>query len=186
VKSVARKGAKSAKEQLVRRQERFPMITASELAGFFAAHAVWCLSDADSLTPMLAYTTEDGQRKMERLASEELQAAVEYGRQRLADNPMDANDGVLLYDGRIASPGGKLDAVLIEMRCYGFPRARATIAVPYSPRSTGRFRVHKPKLFEWEGCEDFDIDAAFEAFFSGVAAHEQGAKVWDAALDESK
>src|SRR5437763_17193620 len=91
--------------------ERFLMITASELAGFFAAHAVWCLSDAESLTPMLAYTTEDGQRKMERLAGEEVQAVIEYGRRWLADNPMDANDGVLLYDGRIPSAGGKLDAV---------------------------------------------------------------------------
>ncbi|HEY7423157.1 MAG TPA: hypothetical protein VH682_02845 [Gemmataceae bacterium] len=27
------------------------MITASELAGFIAAHAIWCVSDADSLTP---------------------------------------------------------------------------------------------------------------------------------------
>jgi hypothetical protein len=39
---------------------------------------------------------------------------------------------------------------------------------------------------QWEGCEDFDINAAFESFFHGVSAHEQGAKVWDAALDESK
>lgn len=162
------------------------MITASELAGFFAAHSVWCLSDADSLTPMLAYTTEDGQRKMERLAGEDLQAAVEFGRQRLADNPMDANDGVLLFDGRITSGGGKLDAVIIEMRSYFIPRAQATIAIPYSPRNIGRFRVHKPKLLQWEGCEDFDIETAFGAFFRGVAAHEQGARVWDAALDESK
>jgi hypothetical protein len=161
------------------------MITASELAGFFAAHAIWSLSDANSFTPMLAYTTEDGQRKMERLAGEEAQVAVEYGRQRLEDNPMDADDGVLLFDGRISGAEGKLDAVIIEMRSYGFPWAQATIAVPYSPKATGRFRVHKPKLLQWDGCEDFDINAAIESFFRGVSAHEQGAKVWDAALDES-
>ena len=34
--------------------------------------------------------------------------------------------------------------------------------------------------------DDFDMDAAFEAFFGGVSAHDQGAKVCDAALDESK
>jgi hypothetical protein len=32
------------------------MITASELAGFIAAHAIWCVSDADRLTPMVAFT----------------------------------------------------------------------------------------------------------------------------------
>jgi hypothetical protein len=58
--------------------------------------------------------------------------------------------------------------------------------VPYTPRGSGPFRVHKPKLVEWHECEGFDLDAAFEAFFQGVAAHEEGAKVWDAALDESK
>jgi hypothetical protein len=162
------------------------MITASELAGYFAAHAAWCLSDADSFTPMLAYSTEHDERRMERLAGEDLQAAVEYGRERLADEPVDANDGVLVYDGRISVGGEKLDAILLEMRCYAFPWAKATVAVPYSPKSTGRFRVLKPKLLEWEECEDFDLDAAFGAFFRGVAAHEQGAKVWDAALDESK
>jgi hypothetical protein len=162
------------------------MITASELAGFIAAHAVWCLSDADSLIPMLAFTTQDGQRVLERLVGEDLQAAVEYGRQRLDDDPLGANDGVLAYDGRIQVTGGKQDAVLLEMRFYGFPWAKATIAVPYSPRSTGRFRVHRPELVQWERCEDFDLDPALYAFFRGVATHEQGAKIWDAALDENR
>jgi hypothetical protein len=144
------------------------------------------VSDADGLTPMLAFTTEDGQRKLERLVFDDAGAAVEHGRQRLEDDPFSATDGVLAYDGRITVEGGKLDAILLEMRSYGFPWAKATIAVPYTPRSSGRFRVHKPKLVEWHECEDFDLGAAFEAFFQGVAAHEQGAKVWDAALDESK
>jgi hypothetical protein len=162
------------------------MITASELAGFIAAHAIWCVSDADGLIPMVAFTTEDGQRKLERLVFEDAATAVEHGRRRLEEDPFSANDGVLAYDGRIALESGKLDAILVEMRSYGFPWAKATITVPYTPRSSGRFRVHKPKLVEWHECEDFDLDAAFEAFFQGVAAHKPGAKVWDEAFDESK
>jgi hypothetical protein len=162
------------------------MITASELAGFIAAHAIWCVSDADGLVPMVAFSAEDGQRKLERLVFDNAGAAVEHGRRRLEDDPFGALDGVLAYDGRITAEGGKLDAIILEMRSYGFPWARATIAVPYTPTSSGRFGVHRPKLVEWERCEDFDMDAAFEAFFQGVAAHEQGAKVWAAALDESK
>jgi hypothetical protein len=162
------------------------MITASELAGFFAAHAIWCVSDAEVLTPMLAYTTEDGQRKMERLISEDLEAAVQNGRQRLAANEMDANDAVLVYDGRISVDTGKLDAVIIEMSCYGFPRSQAIIAIPYTPKTAGRFLVHKPMLLLWKECEDFDVEVAFDSFFRGVAAHEKGATVWKGFLDQSK
>jgi hypothetical protein len=162
------------------------MITASELAGFIAAHAIWCVSDADGLIPMLAFGTEDGQRKLERLAFDDTGAAIEHGRKRLQDDPLSANDGVLAYDGRITVEGGKLDAIILEMRSYGFPQAKATIAVPYTPASSGQFRVHKATLVEWHECDDFDMDAAFEAFFRGVDSHEQGARVWNAALDESK
>jgi hypothetical protein len=162
------------------------MITASELAGFIAAHAIWCVSDSDGLIPMVAFTTEDGERKLERLVLDDAGAAVELGRRRLEDDPFTADDGVLAYDGRITAEGGKLDAIILEMRSYGFPRTRAVIAVPYTPASSGRFRVHKPKLVEWHECDDFDIDAAFEAFFRGVDSHEQGAEVWNRALDQSK
>ena len=162
------------------------MITASELAGFIAAHAIWCVSDADGLVPMVAFTTGDGQRKLERLAFDDIGAAVEHGRQRLKDDPYNADDGVLAYDGRVAVEGGQLDAVILEMRSYGFPWAKAALAVPYTPAGSGRFRVHKPKLVEWHECDDFDKDAAFDAFFRGVDAHEKGAAVWNAALDQSK
>jgi hypothetical protein len=99
---------------------------------------------------------------------------------------MDANDAVLLFDGRIPVGDEKLDAVIIELRAYFSPDSKAIIAVPYTPKSSGRFRVHKPKLLEWKDCEDFDTSAAFEAFFAGVARHEKGAQIWNDTLDESK
>lgn len=162
------------------------MITAANLAGFFAAHAIWCVSEQDGLVPMLAFSDENGDRKMERLAFDDTMAAVEHGRQRMADDPFSASDGVLVYDARITLGEGKLDAIMLEMRSYAFPDAEATIAVPYTPCSSGRFQVHRPKVVEWQNCEDFDVEAVMEGFFQGVEAHEQGAKVWEAALDESK
>jgi hypothetical protein len=162
------------------------MLTAFELAGFIAAHAIWSVSDADGLIPMVAFTTDDGERKFERLVLDDAAAAVEHGRRRLEDDPFTADDGVLAYDGRIPDNGGKLDAIILEIRSYAFPYARAAIAVPYTPVSSGAFRVHKPQLLQWHECEDFDPDAAFEAFFRGVDSHAEGAKVWDAALDQSK
>jgi hypothetical protein len=163
------------------------MITASELAGFFAAHAVWCVSDGATLTPMLAYMTAEDERQMERLIiNDDLEESVAYGKSKLESNEMDANDAALIYDGRITTRDGKLDAIIIEMRAYFSPDSAATMAVPYTPKSSGRFLVHKPKLLEWTNCDDFDMNAALEAFFAGVAAHEKGAKIWNECLDESK
>ncbi|TWT98270.1 hypothetical protein [Stieleria varia] len=162
------------------------MITASELAGMFAAHAVWCVSDGDTLIPMLVFTDENGGRQMERLAHDDLGAAVEYGRNKLASNDMDANDAALIYDGRITLGEEKLDALIIEMRTYFSPASVAAFAIPYTPKDSGRFRVHKPKVLAWDNCEDFDLDHAFEAFFAGVAGHEKGSAIWNHSLDESK
>lgn len=162
------------------------MISAAELAGVFAAHAVWCVSDGDTLIPMLAYTTEHNERNMERLVMNDPGAAVEYGRQKLASNEMDANDAVLIYDGRITWNEEKLDTLILEMRAYFSPDSSAMIAIPYTPKSKGRFRVHKPKVLAWDNCDDFDLDHAFESFWTGVAGHEKGAAIWKSSLDESK
>ena len=159
------------------------MITASELAGHIAAHAIWCVSESDGLIPMLGFATQDGQRNLERLVFPDAGDAVEYGRRRLNDNPFTARDGVLAHSGRTIHDGIEHDAILLELRHYGLPQARATIAVPYRPRNSGLFRVHLPNLVAWEQCGDCDKHAAFRAFFQGVYSHEEAAQVWAAALD---
>lgn len=161
------------------------MITAFDLAGFFAVHAIWSVSDGETLIPMLAFTKEDGQRQMLRLVSEDLPKVVQGGQEQLASNEMDANDAVLLYDARITIGDRKLDAIIVEIRAYFSPQSKATLAVPYTPKAETAFRVHKPKLLDWTECEDFDMDAALGAFFEGVDKHEEAAKVWNAALDQS-
>jgi len=170
------------------------MMTAAKIAGYFAAHAIWGVSENPMLTPMLAYITEDGERKMERFVGEDAAATVAQVQQKLERNDMDADDACLLYDGRIPLGQEKSDAIIIEMRAYFSPHSEAIIAVPYTPATPGKlpfrkpqpFRVHKPKLIAWENCEDFDINAVFQAFFEGVDGHKQGSKVWNDCLDESK
>ena len=160
------------------------MITASKLAGFFTAHAIWSVSDGEDLIPMLAHDDFDGNRQMSRLAMEGEQA-VEHGRQLLEKNESDAMDGALLYQGWIQLDQGKIDAIIIELRTYFSLDSRAVYAIPYTPGSSGTFKVHSPKILEWDHCEDFDMNRAMEAFFEGVEEHEEGARVWHDALDES-
>jgi len=170
------------------------MISAANIAGYFAAHAILSVSESLLLIPMLAYITEEAEHKMERLVGEDAAASVAWGQQKLERNDMDADDACLLYDGRIPIGQEKCDAIIIEMRAYFSPHSEVIIAVPYTPATPGKFplrkpqpfRVHKPKLIAWENCEDFDVNAVFQAFFEGVDGHEQGAKVWNDSLDESK
>ena len=163
------------------------MLTTAKLAGFFAAHAIWSVSDGETLVPMFAYIGKDDKTFMDRLVIEDdLEKSVAYGRTLLESNERDANDAVLAFDGRIPLGETKSDAIILELRAYFAPDARVVIAVPYTPKSAGAFRVHKPKLVTWQGCEDVDMQAALEAFFVGVNSHEEGGKVWSACLDESK
>ncbi len=163
------------------------MITASRLAGFFAAHAIWCVSDGETLVPILAYTTAEDERKMERLVvDDDLAASVARGKERLASNEMNAVDAALLYDARISAGNETLDAIVIELRDYLSAQSEAVMAVPYTPKGSGTFLVHKPKLLAWENCADADMEPALQAFFEGVGSHEKGAKVWNESLDESK
>ncbi len=162
------------------------MITASKLAGFFAAHAILSVFDGETLIPVLAYTMADDQRKMERLViSDDLAVSVAFGKQKLESNEMDANDAVLLYDGRIPLGKEKIDAIIIEIRTYFSPDSEVMLALPYTPNTSGEFRVHKPKLLIWNGCDDFDIDDTLRSFFDGVSSHQKGAKIWNYCLDES-
>lgn len=160
------------------------MITAFHLGGFFAAHAIWSLSDGDELVPMLAYTTENGERMMERLQGDDLATSVQFGQQKMEENSMNACDAALLFDAITVLNHGKTEALIIELKSYFFPQAKAAIAVPYS-RVAGKFSIHKPRLVQWDGCEQFEVNAAFEAFFIGVGGHEKGAAVWNESLDES-
>ena len=162
------------------------MITASRLAGFCAAHAAWSLSESDTFIPIFAYTDAENERKLERLVSENMCETMEWGRSKLLANPMGANDAVLLCIGMMTRDTEKIPAIIIEMRAYYAPGSEAVIAVPYTPKSSGKFLIHKPMLLAWKNCEDMDKEWALESFFEGVVEHKEAAKIWRKAWDPSK
>ena len=106
------------------------MLTASHLAGFLGAHAIWSVSDGETIVLMLGYTDHDDKRILNRLAGPELGASVAHGKEQLGANPTDANDAVLLYDGGITLGETKLDAIIIEIRAYFPPQSEVTLAIP--------------------------------------------------------
>ncbi len=162
------------------------MIDAHKLAGFISAHGIWSVSDGETLTPMFAIHKANGERVINRLVTERLDEAIELGRAKLEENSDDANDAVLIFDGRIPIGEKKYDALIIEIRSYFSPSSKSTMAIPYTPATEGgTFKVHKPKYLQWENCGDFNLNTCVDAFFEGVDSHVEAAKVWNDRLDQT-
>jgi hypothetical protein len=159
-----------------------------DLAGFFAAHAVWSVSDGETLVPLVGFNLPDGSTSMARFAADDLTVAVDQGRQWLANNPQRALQAAFIVDGFIPLPSGKTDALIVEAVEFdpsGSRQSAFTIALPYRPFNDPRsFAIHRPKFVGHEGPKP-DLDTLFDAFFKGVKRHEKGAKVWADRLDES-
>lgn len=161
------------------------MEQAIRLAGFFAAHGVWCVAEGEALTPLCAFESAEGARQMQRYACERLEDGVAQARQRLADNPDRARRGVMVHDGFIGLPSGRCDALILSVRDYAGELA-LTLAVPYRHASHPQgFAVHRPKFLDWRGPSDPDYGRLGEAFFAGVEEHQAGDRVWQARLDDS-
>jgi hypothetical protein len=161
------------------------MELAVRLAGFLAAHAVWCVSDGDMLIPLMGLETLDGKRQMHRFMAERIEEGVRQGQDRLARNSDGASRAALVYDGFITLPTGKIDALLVDIRDYGSPLRSLLMAVPYRPvNSQQGFAVHRPKFLSFTGPEP-DFQAVGSAFFQGVDSHDKAAPVWSRNLDES-
>ncbi len=152
----------------------------AELAGFFAAHGIWCVVDGEVLIPMQAFELADGSRQMQRLVTDDFRDVVVSGRQCLVENPGSALRAVLVYDSFIHVLEGKTDALIIEAVRYGPETVKFTMAVPYRNASHPEgFAVDRPKFLGFEGSAP-DFDALGRAFYRGVDRHENGAKVWNA------
>ncbi|ALN60416.1 hypothetical protein GLE_5075 [Lysobacter enzymogenes] len=161
------------------------MQQAIRLAGFFAAHGVWCVADGEDLIPLYAFEDPAGERKMVRYAGEQVEDAVAEARARLAANPDGAQHAVLVHDGFLTLPSGRTDALILSVRDFAGEGA-LTLAVPYrnAAHPLG-FAVHRPKFLDWRGEQEPDYGQLGEDFFAGVEEHEMGDRVWQAQLDDS-
>ncbi|MGR6320232.1 hypothetical protein Q2K19_24705 [Micromonospora soli] len=157
----------------------------AHLAGFFAAHGIWCVSDGQTLVPLLGYEQSDGSRGMERFAADDLADAARAGQEALRGNRHDADRAVLVVDGYLHLDTGRTDALIVKAVDHAGARS-LTLAVPYRPQqSPAGFAVHRPKFIEVTGVAGPDQRAVAEAFFAGVESHEQAAAVWHDHLDQT-
>jgi hypothetical protein len=161
------------------------MESAAQLAGFIAAHGIWCVLDSGPLIPILTFELPNGSRHLNRLHAPELERGVEVGREWLAQNREGATRAVLVYDGYITLRTGKLDALFLDVRDYGPPTRSLQMAVPYRPAANDQpFAVYRPKFLSCDAPNP-DYETLGNAFFRGVDSHEKGAAIWNNHLDQS-
>ena len=157
---------------------------ATELAGYFVAHAVWCVGDGETLVPLLGHESAAG-RQMIRLAAERLEDGVAQGKAWIEANPSDVARAVLVFDGFWTPQNERKDALIATAVSYGMTRQSIEIVLPYRNAKAERgFAVHRPKFRSLTG-GNVNLALLGEAFFRGVDAHAKGAKVWADHLDES-
>lgn len=163
------------------------ILVAAELAGSLTAHAIWCVSEGDVLTPIFGYFAHDGKRHFERLITDKLEDGVAFGKEMLADNPHNAIAAVLIFDGYVTLETSKTDALIVEFRAYPNRTATVVVVLPYRAASNAEgFAVHRPKIRELHSVSESQVPEIMGAFFSGVESHERGSKVWNAHSDESR
>lgn len=163
------------------------MHTTAELAGFFAAHAIWCVSDGEILVPMLAFDDPSAGRTLQRFVSDSYEEAVEQARERFEQNPDGAARGALFFDAFITLEWGKTDAIIIQARAYGEAPFTLEVAIPYRNASDADgFAVYRPKFLAVEGAAKHDLDHLGDLFFRGVDSHEKGAEIWNQSIDPTR
>jgi hypothetical protein len=162
------------------------MDVTARLAGFFAAHGIWSVSDGATLTPLLGHEHASGDRGMDRFALSDVGAGAQAGQEALQANRHGAVRAVLVVDGYLHLPRGRTDALIIDAVEYGPARRSFKMGVPYRPQPSPQgFAVHRPKFIEVVGVDKQDYPALADAFFAGVDSHERAAPVWNANLDPS-
>ncbi|GAA2097270.1 hypothetical protein [Actinomadura alba] len=163
------------------------MYEIAKMAGFYAAHGVWSVSDGETLIPMLGYAHVDGGQGMDRLAFDDVGDAARAGQEALEAGRDGWVRAALVVDAYLHLDAGRIDALIVDAVEY-LPAPRSMkMAIPYRPQpSTQGFAVYRPKFIEVTGVDEPDYAALADSFFSGVDSHEPAAAVWNAHLvDES-
>jgi hypothetical protein len=162
------------------------MLETAQLAGFFAAHGIWSVSDGETLIPLLGYEYDDGNRGMDRFALGDVADGARAGQDALRANRYGSARAILVVDAYLSLETGRTDALIVDAVEYGPDGRSLKLAIPYRPHPSPQgFAVHRPKFIEVHGVDERDYGALADAFFAGVDSHEEAAAVWNAHLDPS-
>lgn len=157
-----------------------------KMAGHFAAHAMWSVSDGETLIPILGFLNKNNEKNMHRLAFEDSEKAMREGNDALEKNIDDSKGVVFISDGYLNLNEEKTDALIVKIRGFNEYNSKSVLALPYRHSSHEKgFAIHRPKLLEYPEDKE-DRDDNINSFFDGIESHEQASKVWKAHYIDSK
>ena len=163
----------------------------ARLAGFFAAHGIWSVSDGATLIPLLGYEHLNGERGMDRFVMADIGDGANAGLEALRGNAQGAARAVLVVDGYVHLRSGKTDSIIVEAVEYGAAAEDGAsapsikMAIPYRPLDSPQgFAVHRPKFLEVTGVDSADYASLGQAFYEGVDSHQAASQVWNAHYDD--
>lgn len=164
--------------RIINRQRDDFMQDVMGMAGYFAAHAIWSVSDGELLIPIVGFLRADNSRHMERLVMGSVDA-VALGHQKIIQLDADTAGGVFINDGMVTLDSGKTDALLVTIRPAADAAKKLDLLIPYRhAKHPDGFAVHRLKLTALEGIEQDLVSGLMQAFVAGLESHEQGARIW--------
>lgn len=148
------------------------------MAGRYAAHAIWSISDGETLIPIVGYLDKDNNTSMERLAMGSAQA-LELGENRISALGSDKHGAVLIKDGAVTLETGKTDSLILDIAFADKPANRLYLLIPYRHAShPDGFAVHRLKLAALTGMSVEMKDSLVDAFIEGLESHSEGGRIW--------
>ena len=153
-------------------------------AGFLAAYGAF-MCEGGLATPMtLLQPHAGGKHLMVDLSMYGNPAeAHQRGLDQLEGNPEKLPYQAFMYEGYANLPHARLDAIVVDLRCYTKPALALTVAVPFLPAGSNKgLKLYSPKLVYCSEALSLAPEIAI-AFYEGVDSNK--AFKWHSYLDES-
>lgn len=154
-------------------------------AGSTAAFHMYLVESGAPFVPTLTQPTLPEGARHTTLMYADMNEAVNAGMATLDANDEGLPFQLFAYDSFANLPQGRIDALCLELRCYGQWPLALTLAIPYRAATPDRrFTLHSPKLV---GCSasPFPEEALAQAFYAGVEEVKLAGFSWAELLDES-
>jgi hypothetical protein len=151
-----------------------------KMAGHTAAHAIWSISDGDTLMPILGVIDTNNESSMIRLEVSEVEKAIEYGKKYHEKNQKNSKGAAFVCDGYVELEEGKIDSLIVRVEGFDAFKSNLSIALPYRPCSDEKgFAVYRPKIMDNPQEYPERLQDYMNAFFDGLEGHEQGSEIWN-------
>ena len=149
------------------------------MAGNFAAHAIWSVSDGETLIPIVGLLDSEDKQSMKRMVMGSAEA-LSAGEHQLNNLTSEYKGATFIKDGLVTLETGKTDSLIIDIKFSDDSSKKIQFLIPYRNANHEKgFAVHRLKLSEATGFSQDEYDLISDSFFDGLESHPEGGKIWN-------